>query len=135
MEVDKDFEKLYYSNYEEVKTFLCSILDSDAEIVSSSCRYKTDQTGSKIPAGAIGYIDYYFKMADGSVYQINYDIVEKRMDRLIREEKEYTSYKTKEELEKEGTKKIGDKFVVPLTGAEKEAYGDEDTQWIVVPME
>lgn len=135
LDVDKNFEILYNSNYKSAKTLLNSILDSEAQIVSGCCRFKTDKTGNIMPEGTVGYITYCFKMADETVYEINYNILKEKYERLYRIEKEDTNYKTKEELEKDRTKKVGDKFIVPLTGAEKEACGKEDIQWMVVPME
>lgn len=135
LDVDKDFEKMYKANYKNAKMLLNNILDSDAQIISSCCQFKTDKTGSKMPEGVVGYITYYFKMEDETVYEINYNILKDKCERLSKIEKEYSSYKTKEELEKEGTERKGDKFIVPLTGEQKEACGREDIQWMVVPME
>lgn len=135
LDVDKDFEKMYKSNYKNAKMLLNNILDSSVQIVSGCCQFKTDKTGNKMPEGTLGYITYYFKMEDETVYEINYSILKDKCECLSRIKKEYSSYKTKEELEKEGVERKGDKFIVPLTGEEKEAYGAEDTQWMVVPME
>lgn len=135
LDVDKDFEKMYKSNYKNAKMLLNNILDSGVQIVSGCCQFQTDKTGNKMPEGTVGYITYYFKMEDETVYEINYNILKDKCERLSRIEKEYSSYKTKEELEKEGAERKGDKFIVPLTGEEKEAYGREDMQWMVVPME
>lgn len=135
LDVDKDFEKMYKSNYKNAKILLNSILDSSVQSVSSCCQFQTDKTGNKMPEGTVGYITYYFKMEDETVYKINYNILKDKFERLSKIEKEYSSYKTKEELEKEGAERKGDKFIVPLTGAEKEAYEKEDIQWMVVPME
>lgn len=79
-------------------------------------------------------IYYYFQMEDDTVYLIEYFIDLNSFHSLSEQEMGNTFYRTKEKLEKEGAKKEGDKYSVPLSGMEKEAWGD-NLQWIVVPME
>lgn len=135
VEINQEFEQLYSANYKKAKTILEDILGSDMKMVSSGCQYWTDIGGKEMPKGEPGIIHYYFQMEDGMVYHIKYFVDKNSFHALSEEEKKYSAYRTKEELEKEGVQKAGDKFIVPLTGAEKEAYRNENLQWIVVPME
>lgn len=105
------------------------------KIISSCCKYKTDKTGKEIPAGVSGTINYYFELKDQTGYSISYDIERDGFYSLDKYSSTSPYYKTKEELEEEGAEKDGDKFIVPLTGEEKELTQEQDTQWVIVPME
>lgn len=131
VEINQEFEQICSANYQKAKALLTDILSSDIEIVSSSCRYRTDKSGKEIPKGEAGIIHYYFQMEDGMVYHMKYDIERKRFYALDEEEKKYTFYKTEEELKEEGAKKDGDKFIEPLLGAEMEVAQNKDLQWVV----
>lgn len=135
VEVNQEFEELCSTNYQKAKAILTDILGVDTEMVSSGCRYRTDKSGKEIPKGEAGIIHYYFQMGDETVYYMKYDIEKKRFYELNVEEKKYSAYQTKEQLKEEGVKKDGDKFIVPLTGAEQEVSRNENLQWVVVPME
>lgn len=134
VEINQEFEQLYSANYKKAKTIFEDILGSDMEIISSGCQYMADIGGKEIPEGGTGIIHYYFQMENGIVYDMQCFIDNSSFKRLSSGEKGCSPYRTKEELEKEGAKKDGDKFFVPLTGMEKETWGD-NLQWIVVPME
>lgn len=134
VEINQEFEQLYSANYKKAKTILEDILGSDMEIISSGYQYMADMGGKEIPEGGSRIIYYYFQMENGIVYDMQYFIDNSCFKRLSSGEKGCSPYRTKEELEKEGAKKDGAKFFVPLTGMEKETWGD-NLQWVVVPME
>lgn len=134
VEINQEFEQLYSANYKKAKTILEDILGPDMEIISSGYQYMADMSGKEIPEGGSRIIYYYFQMENGIVYDMQYFIDNSSFKRLSSGEKRCSPYRTKEELEKEGAKKDGAKFFVPLTGMEKETWGD-NLQWVVVPME
>lgn len=131
--INQEFEQLYSANYKKAKMILEDILGFDMEIVSSGCQFMADIGGKEIPREGPGTIHYYFQ-TENDVYSMNYFIDKNIFDWLSVSEKKYSIYRTKEELERESTKKDGDKYFVPLTGMEKETWGD-NLQWIVVPIE
>lgn len=133
VKINQEFEKLCSANYKKAKTIWEDILGSDIEIVSSWCQYTVDIGGKEIPREGQGIIHYFFQTED-DMCDMEYSIVKGNFENLSVSEKKYCIYRTKEELEKESTKKDGDKYFVPLTGMEKETWGD-NLQWIVVPME
>ncbi len=134
VEINQELEQLILVNYKKAKRILEDILGSDMEMISSGCQYMTDMSGKEIPEGTAKIIHYFFQLKDDMVYHMYFCVNKNSFDRLSEEEMKNTYYRTREKLEKEGAKKDGDKFIAPLTGAEKEAWGD-DLQWIVVPME
>ncbi|MBD5465074.1 MAG: hypothetical protein HDR22_04550 [Lachnospiraceae bacterium] len=134
VEINQEFEQLYSANYKKAKAILEDILGSDMEMISSGYQYMADMGGKEIPEGGARIIYYYFQMENGIVYDMQYFIDNSSFKRLSSGEKGCSCYWTKEELEKEGAKKDGAKFFVPLTGMEKETWGD-NLQWVMVPME
>ncbi|MBD5543808.1 MAG: hypothetical protein HDR01_06105 [Lachnospiraceae bacterium] len=135
VEINQEFEELCVANYQKAKTILTDILGADTELIGSGYQYKTEKKGKEIPKGEAGIIHYYFQMGDETVYHMRYEIEKKGFYELSVEEKKYSAYHTREEMEKEGAEMDGEKFIVPLTGAEKEVSRNENLQWIVIPME
>ncbi len=132
VEINQEFEQLCSANYKKAKTLLENILGSDIEIVSGWFQYMADVNGKEIPRE--GQIIHYFFQIEDDMCHMKYSIVKGNFEHLSVDEKKDFFYRTKEELEKESTKKDGDKYFVPLTGMDKEIWGD-NLQWIVVPME
>lgn len=71
-------EPLFHARYESAKAKLTQILDPDISITESSYEYYTDENGDV----EYGYVYYIFKLSNGYVYSMGYNIQDDIFPRL-----------------------------------------------------